>query len=388
MGQQFDCVVVGAGMVGAATALGLARQGRSVALVEPAMPETFRASQLPDLRVSAISAASQRLLEELGAWQAIADMRLQPYRRLAVWEEPQARTEFNAVDINRNHLGHIIENRVVQLGLHQALSDYTNVTWFDAGFAELSMGPGQAAVSLNNGELLTAKLVIGADGAQSRVRQAAGIGTTGWQYRQHALAITVKTQDLAQDITWQQFFPSGPRAFLPLFDGYASLVWYDAPETVQRLEQLSHAQLKQAIMETFPDELVDFEVTDKASFPLTRMHAQHYFSGRTVILGDAAHTINPLAGQGVNLGFKDVGTLLSVVDSIELSEADALEKSLRQFAHKRRPDNLLMMTAMDSFYKTFSNDLALMKALRNAALTLAERSGPIKNQVMRYAMGL
>jgi 2-octaprenyl-3-methyl-6-methoxy-1,4-benzoquinol hydroxylase len=387
--QLFDVIVVGGGMVGSATALGLVRQGLTVALVEQHMPEAFSPQQAPDMRVSALSAASEKLLIELGAWDFIQQMRLCPYRRLAVWEDSDCRTEFNARDIGVTHLGHIVENRVVQLGIHQALRQHQSITWVSNNTIAQIYLTGSPVIEFTGGQQIQAKLLIGADGAQSKVCTAANIGTQGWQYAQQAMGIKIKTCASQSDITWQQFCADGPKAFLPLYDGYASLVWYNSVAQIQRLKSLNKARLKQDIQQHFPAELADFEILDSACFPLTRMHANQYVKGNVLLIGDAAHSINPLAGQGVNLGFKDVGALLDAVqqNSQDLTEFNASSR-LKQYEQVRRRDNLLMMTTMDVIYSAFSNDITPLKMLRNLGLKLADNSGPLKQQVMKYAMGL
>ena len=227
------------------------------------------------------------------------------------------------------------------------------------------------------------------------VREAANIGVQGWQYAQQALGIQIKTYDVQQDITWQQFTPDGPMAFLPLYDGFGSLVWYNSANEIRQLKSLSKEKLKQRIVQHFPADLVDFEVLDVASFPLTRMHANQYFKGSILLIGDAAHTINPLAGQGVNLGFKDVATLLDVIrQELAADEyAGVLEPKnycnwLKRYEETRRRDNLMMMSAMDLLYSLFSNTNTPFILLRNIGLKLANSAGPIKNNAMKYAMGL
>ncbi|MFT4938717.1 MAG: 2-octaprenyl-3-methyl-6-methoxy-1,4-benzoquinol hydroxylase [Paraglaciecola sp.] len=383
--QVFDFCIVGGGMVGAASALGLVKLGFSVALIEPYMPAPFEASKSPDLRVSAISVASEKLLTELGAWQHIVDMRVCPYKRLSVWEKPGCRTDFDCTDIQSSHIGHIIENRVVQLGLHQALDAEPLITWY-CGSKIINITCGQSpALELADGKVIQCKILIGADGANSQVREAAKIGTQGWQYTQQVLAIQINTHAPQQDITWQQFTPNGPLAFLPLYEGYASLVWYHQSDHIRQLKNLSKQKLKEQILLNFPSELGDFEVLEHASFPISRMHAHQYVKGNVVLIGDAAHCINPLAGQGVNLGFKDVAALVDVFNqSAVIDNADILQS----YERKRRRDNLIMMSAMDAIYTTFSSTNLVLNALRNVGLKLANKSGPIKRQVMKYAMGL
>lgn len=386
---MFDVCVVGGGMIGSTVALGLAKQGLSVAIIERKMPIAFESTQAPDMRVSAISQASENLLKGLGAWQYIARMRACPYRRLAVWEEVQSRTEFNAADIHTTHLGHIVENRLIQLGLHQAIAHHSNITWFtNVSIKQINQNQ-PAQIVLVDGTSIDAHLVVAADGANSWVRQSIGIGTQGWQYQQQALGISIKTHASQQDITWQQFSPTGPMAFLPLYDNFASLVWYNSAQSINQFKQLNHSMLKKLLVEHFPSELVDFDILQVAAFELARMHANQYYKDNVVLVGDAAHTINPLAGQGVNLGFKDVSALLTLFDQNNAIDWQAkLPQLLSDYERKRRRENLLMMTTMDALYGVFSNTNPVLSKLRNAGLKIANNAGVLKHHVMKYAMGV
>ncbi|MFA0087265.1 2-octaprenyl-3-methyl-6-methoxy-1,4-benzoquinol hydroxylase [Vibrio sp. 10N.286.49.C2] len=382
--EQFEIVVVGGGMVGAAVAIGFAKQGRSVALVEKFEPKAFDAAQPMDLRVSAISQHSVDLLTQLGAWDEIAAMRTCSYSRLETWEAEECRLRFHAESLGLERLGYIVENRLIQLGLWSQFAQYSNLNVIDSdGLDSISYNGELNTLLLESGRQLETSFVVGADGANSKVRQAAGIGITAWDYRQECMLINVETTLPQQDITWQWFTPSGPRSFLPLCGHQGSLVWYDSPRRIKQLKAMTPKQLKLEIQRCYPAELGEIEVLAHGSFPLTRRHAQQYAKHGCVLVGDSAHTINPLAGQGVNLGFKDVEAL------IRLSEGQALSsKVLSKYELHRRPDNLLMQTGMDVFYKGFSNTLSPLQFARNALLKLAEHSGPIKTQVLRYAMGL
>ncbi|NOI15885.1 2-octaprenyl-3-methyl-6-methoxy-1,4-benzoquinol hydroxylase [Vibrio hepatarius] len=382
--SKYDVAVIGGGMVGAAVAIGFAKQGRSVLVVEGKAPKAFTPEQPMDIRVSAISEHSVEILESLGAWQAISGMRVCPYRRLETWEHPDCRTRFHSDELNMERLGYIVENRLIQLGLWAEFEKYPNLTLRcpeTLQHIEFSATP---QVTLSSGECFTADLVVGADGANSKVRALAGIGITAWDYRQHCMLINVETELPQQDITWQQFNPTGPRSFLPLCGHQGSLVWYDSPKRIKQLCGMSTEQLRQEVLSHFPAELGDVKVLQFGSFPLTRRHAQSYYKQGCVLVGDSAHTINPLAGQGVNLGFKDVEALLDVTEGQQALSMDVL----KLYERKRRPDNLLMQSGMDFFYKSFSNELAPLKLVRNAALKVAEKSGPIKAQVLKYALGL
>lgn len=381
--SRYDVAVIGGGMVGAAVALGFAKQGRQVVVIEGQAPLTYSPEQPMDIRVSAISEHSVDILSKLGAWHHVSKMRVCPYRRLETWEYPDCRTRFHSDELNMERLGYIVENRLIQLGLWAEFGEYPNLTIRCPETLSHIEFDKVSKVTLASGESFEADLVVGADGANSKVRALAGIGVTAWDYRQHCMLINVETELPQQDITWQQFNPSGPRSFLPLCGHQGSLVWYDSPKRIKQLCAMSKDQLRQEVVTHFPAELGDVKVLQFGSFPLTRRHAQTYFKQGCVLVGDSAHTINPLAGQGVNLGFKDVESLLEVTEGKELST-----DLLATYEQKRRPDNLLMQTGMDFFYKGFSNDLAPLKFIRNAALKVAEKSGPIKTQVLKYALGL
>lgn len=388
----YDAVVVGGGMVGAAAAIGLGQLGLKVAVVEAFAPKAYDSEQPLDLRVSAISAASEALLERLGALGGLDSMRKVAYKGLETWEMDGCITRFHSDQIGTSHLGHIVENRLIQLSLWQRMQQLENISLFcPVKISDMSRDPLQdlIEVQLDNGDALQARLLIGADGANSMVRQWANIGITAWDYAQSAMLINIETACAEQDVTWQQFTPSGPRSLLPLPDNNASLVWYDDANRIAQLSQLNNSALKTQIDKYFPERLDrNFSVVDKASFKLTRRHAQTYYRDNLVILGDAAHTINPLAGQGVNLGFKDVDALINTIAG-NLEETNGWWNSqvLAKYQRSRYRDNQLMMSTMDLFYASFSNDILPLKLLRNGALKLANIDSPIKKQVLRYAMG-
>lgn len=390
--RKFDIVVVGAGMIGAATALGLAQEGWRVALLEHQPPALYDAECEPDVRISAISCASVDLLRQLGAWENVLQMRSAPYRKLETWEQNDSNVIFDATSLGLPELGHMVENRVLQLALWQEFARYPNLTLICPTVLQSMQRQHENKmwrVTLKDGAEINTRLIIGADGARSQVRQLAGIGSNGWQYRQSCMLITVKTEQPQQDITWQQFFPSGPRAFLPLFDQWASLVWYDSPARIRQLQSMTMAQLDREIFQAFPARLGKVIPIAAGSFPLTRHHASHYVQEGLVLLGDAAHTINPLAGQGVNLGYRDVDVLLKVLTNAKelLEEWDSLPV-LMCYQRRRMPDNLVMQAGMDFFHTTFSNDLPGLKTVRNLALMAAQRAGGMKNLALKYALGL
>ncbi|MBQ4891474.1 FAD-dependent monooxygenase [Shewanella sp. MMG014] len=392
---QHDVVIVGGGMVGAAVAVGLGQLGLNVAMIEAYQPKAYEPEQALDLRVSAISVASEQLLDRLGVMDTLLSLRHVAYKGLETWEMDDCITRFHADQIDEPHLGYFFENRLIQLCLWQQIETMDNITLYCPNsvsrFERVSSSEAtQVKVSLDSGAELMATLVVGADGANSQVRQWAGIGITGWDYAQSAMLINVATATEQQDVTWQQFTPHGPRSLLPLPGKNASLVWYDSRSRIKQLMQLNPVQLAEQIRQHFPERLdSDFTVIDRGSFPLTRRHAQSYYQDNVVILGDAAHTINPLAGQGVNIGFKDVDVLIATIaDAIGNDKPWWTGSVLQQYQCKRYNDNLLMMSAMDAFYAGFSNNLLPLKLLRNGMLKLANHDNPIKKKVLKYALGL
>ncbi|MFM4755269.1 FAD-dependent monooxygenase [Aeromonas caviae] len=385
--EQCDIAIVGAGMVGAATACLLAAEGLSVRVIETRLPEPYAPEQPLDLRVSAISQASVALLTRAGAWQYLQQMRLCPYRRLETWELDGFATRFDAVDLGLPQLGYIIENRLIQLALLKRMEDFPTIqTHTPAAVTSLRQSADDAVLTLDDGTELQARWVLACDGAESHTRRLAGIGVSRFEYRQHCMLINIDTDFAQEEITWQQFTPSGPRAFLPLPGRHGSLVWYDSPARIRALAAMSNEALAVEVRRHFPSRLGGFTVTDKGSFPLVRRHANDYHAGRVVLLGDAAHTINPLAGQGVNLGFKDVACWAGL-----LGKAGAQWHELAlagRYEGRRRPDNLLMQSGMDLFYGVFSNEIGPLRLARNLALNLADKAGPLKEMALRYALGL
>ncbi|MGR9105624.1 MAG: FAD-dependent monooxygenase [Gammaproteobacteria bacterium] len=390
MNHEVDVLIVGGGMVGAALGCCLGGSGLNVAVIEENLPPAFDPQQEFDLRVSALSIASQTILESVGAWQGVAARRLCPFRRMRVWEAGGS-TEFRAEDIQRSHLGTIVENRLIQLALLEQLEAFDNVRLFcPVATGRIHYDPRNSSIELKDGGQISARLLVGADGGQSRVRQVSGIGVTAWDYRQHALVISVETDYPQQDITWQRFEPTGPQAFLPLPGPHASLVWYHSPDEIRRLRALSDEDLLAEIEHAFPDCLGEvLRIAGRASFPLRRQHAQNYVKSGLALIGDAAHMINPLAGQGVNIGFLDAAALAeTIVTAAKKGRDFASLAVLREYEKNRRRENLLMMTTMDLFYRVFSNEHRPLKLFRNFGLGLADRLGPAKKKVMRYAMGV
>lgn len=388
--QPTEVAVVGGGMVGAAVALGLAQRGFSVTLVEHEAPAPFEADSAPDVRISAISSASVRLLKSLDVWRSVMAMRCHPYRRLETWEWDSAHVTFDAAELKLPELGYMVENRVLQRALWQALQADSSVQIVcPARLSGMTREQGLTRLRFDDGRELPTQLVIGADGANSRIREWSGIGVQGWQYPQSCMLITARCEQAPGDSTWQHFTPTGPHAFLPLFDDWASLVWYDSPARIRQLQAMALPQLASAIHQAFPARLGKITPHACGSFPLVRRHALRYVQSGVALVGDAAHTIHPLAGQGVNLGYRDAEALLEVLGNArERGEAWSDHQVLKRYQNRRRLDNLAMQSGMDLFYAGFSNNLGPLRVIRNLGLMAAERAGVAKRQALKYALGL
>ena len=388
---DFDVIIMGAGMVGAALALALGRQSFRVALVDSRAPQLIWPDEGFDIRVSAITRASQQLFTSLNAWSAMLAERVSPYREMHVWDAGgEGVIHFDSADIGEADLGHIIENRVIIKGLHSALAGLEAVTPFwPATAVNIKRDAEQASLTLADGQVLTGRLLVGADGGRSWVRGQAGISVKGWDYDQTALVTWVKPQQFHRETAWQRFLPSGPLAFLPLGDGYCSIVWSTAPDHARQLQEMTPERFALELQAAFEDTLGPIETMGpRATFPLRCFETQHYVQPHLALVGDAAHTIHPLAGQGVNLGLADVQALVTVLSDARTRRRNIGGQSvLRRYERWRRADNRSMLVAMDVFKRLFSSDHAGLAWLRNMGLNLTDRLGPVKNQIIRQALG-
>ncbi len=392
MDETLEAIIVGGGMVGAAVAAALGQAGMTVTLIEGGGPPEAIAADAPfDLRVSSLNLASQRLLEQVGAWSFIPEARRCPFRHIEASDESEARhVHFSAADLALPDLGHFVENRVIRHALWQRLAELPSVTTLcHASPVALVSGGQQALVELDDGRLLAARLVVGADGAGSRIRELAGIATRDEDYAQRALIINVRTRLPQQDVSWQRFTRDGPQALLPLPGPHASLVWYDSDAATRAREALDDEALRQAIEAAFPTRLGGIEaVLGRASFPIRRRHAERYVRPRLALVGDAAHVIHPLAGQGLNLGLQDAAALSDrVVSAFQAGQDPGGRGPLAGYARTRRPQTLAMITAMETFHHVFTGPAPLRQA-GGAGLAVAERLAGAKRQVMRHALGL
>jgi len=403
-----DVAVVGGGMVGAAAALALARAGFSTALLEARAPAAWDADAEVDLRVVGLAPSSVMLLDELGVWTSIREARAGPYSHMHVWDtESGAAIDFDAHSEGRDRLGYIVENNLVQWMLWQAL-DAAQGCASAAGAG--SAGAAAAGVrrlcpaevhgfearedriqlELASGGTLTAALLVAADGAASPLRQLAGIGTRGRDYAQRAVVAHVTTERPHEDTAWQRFLPGGPLALLPLADGRSSIVW-SLPEAEARRVLALDGQ-------AFLDELgvaSDFRLgrivaaTPRAAFPLKLQLAERYQADRFVLLGDAAHAVHPLAGQGVNLGLRDVAELRdTLIDARAAGRDIGAAHVLRRYARRRRSADTLDALGFDALARIYAWQSPVLVAARGMGVRLLDRLAPLKRKLSEHAAGL
>ncbi len=383
--------IVGSGMVGGALACALALQGFRVTVIEAQAPQSQWPAAEVDLRVSALSRASQRILENLGVWSRMEELRVSAYREMHVWDaQGSGSIHFSAADLGEPDLGHIVENRVTQLALWERLRGLENVEIICPETLQgLELGRAHPVLSLRGGRRVEAELVVGADGGRSAVRALAGIQTRGWLYDQHALVANVRPARSHGETAWQRFMHRGPLAMLPLNDGRCSIVWSTSPQHAQELLALDDERFCRALREASEGILGEIEGTGpRATFPLALRHAESYVRSGLALVGDAAHSVHPLAGQGVNLGFLDAATLADTLLAARAARRKlGAVATLRRYERSRKGDNLAMLALMDGFKRLFSNDLLGLRLLRNLGLNLADASGPVKRELMRRAMG-
>lgn len=367
-----------------------------ICVLEHKLPEAFNtddSNTTPyDLRVSALSIASQRMLEKVGAWDGIVARRACVYKRLSVWDgEKNGRTDFDANDIQESHLGHIVENRVIQLSLLDRIATLENVKIMSpAKMARYQQTKDGVEVTLEDDTKINAKLIVGADGANSMVRRLAGITIDKKEYPQHALVANIETELPQQDITWQRFVATGPQAFLPLCGHQGSIVWYHTKDEIDALKALSNDAFMERLQHTFPDSLGTVKaINARGAFPIAKAHAQDYIAARVALVGDAAHTVHPLAGQGVNIGLLDAEALAEVVVKAAVKERDIGSHAvLRRYQRMRYGDNQIMIAALDSIYEAFKPRSELVQQVRSASLNIVNKVSPLKHSLMRVAMGL
>ena len=386
-----DVAIVGAGMVGAALALALAKEGFDVAVIESRPPAPWQAADEVDLRVVALAASSIDLFGRLDVWTAISTVRASAYRRMQVWDAlAPGSLSFEAADEGAATLGYIVENRLIQSVLWQALQRNPQITLrCPARVVATEVDTDRRPLVFDDGSRLAAQLVVAADGAESALRELAGIKTYDRDYAQRAIVGHVATERPHEATAWQRFLPGATLAFLPLADGRSSIVWSLPDADAARVLELDDATFRAELGAAFDFRLGAITATTRrAAFPLRMKIAERYIAPRFAAIGDAAHVVHPLAGQGVNLGLRDVAELAAALTSAKNAKRDfASEYTLRRFERRRRSDNALAAHAFDAIQRGFGSDSEALAALRGAGLATVERFAPLKRFFARRAAG-
>lgn len=386
MSNFYDVVIVGGGMVGATLAVALARESSlRIALVEAHLPEPVEAHTPYDLRVSALTRSSEIILLNLGIWSQLPAERVSAFTDMRVWETSQSELHFNSADMGEPWLGHLLENRLLQSTSLAQCQQLPNVSIISPA-KPVAYEPHQ--ITLDNGSILEARLIVAADGAQSLLREWAGIKLKGWPYQQKGLVCTITTQHMHQHTAWQRFLPEGPLALLPLPKLHqCSIVWSLSNTSADRLLSLPEAEFIGELNEACQEKLGKItKISERAAFPLQLQHADSYIQPGLALVGDAAHIIHPLAGQGVNIGLLDAATLADVVLHAHQHGRDIGSlHTLQKYQRQRHADNLLMQFSMDMFKRVFTSNLPPLKWLRQCGLRGVNHSRWLKNLFMHQA---
>lgn len=389
-GGPLDVAVVGGGMAGAAAALALARAGFAVALVDAREPAAWRVEDDVDLRVVGLAPSSVLLLDALGAWAAIRDARASGYERMAVWDaETGATLHFDAADQGRDVLGYIVENTLVQSVLWRALEDAGVQCLVPAAVVGYTEREDRAQLELDDGRHIAARVVVAADGVDSPLRAMVGIDTHGHDYAQRGVVAHVATAHPHERTAWQRFLPTGPLALLPLGDGRSSLVWTLPDAEAERVMGLDDDAFRDALGVASDFRLGPIlSVSRRAAFPLRLRLADRYQAGRVVLLGDAAHAVHPLAGQGVNLGLRDVEALRDTLVSARDAGRDiGASHVLRRYARRRGSANGIDAWSFDALGRIYGWTSPPLVAARGLGMRLVNALAPLKRPLARHAAG-
>jgi 2-octaprenyl-6-methoxyphenol hydroxylase len=392
---DMDIAIIGGGLNGTALALALGSTGLSVTLFDAA-PQTTRSDDAFDGRATAIAAGSRNMLRALGVWERLGED-AQPIHDILVTDGRVSEgagtsfLHFDHTEVGDEPFGHLVENRHIRRALFEAISEQSTVEHrHPVRVRSLDRSAAMATLALEDGSTATARLAIACDGRSSPTAQAAGIRYAGWDYPQKGLVCTVEHAEPHGGVAHEYFLPSGPFAILPLTGNRSSLVWTEKTAVAEAAMGLDDAGFEGEVVRRFGQFLGDVKVTGpRWSYPLSLSLAYEYCAPRLALVGDAAHGVHPIAGQGLNLGFKDAAALTQVlVEAARRGEDIGALDVLKRYERWRRFDNAAMGLGMDAINRLFSNDLTPVRALRGMGLDIVNRIGPARRFFMRQAAGL
>lgn len=398
---DFDIVIVGGGAVGSVAACLMAQivnnsdKQLKIAVVEAQLPSAFDPSQV-DPRVAAVTEKTRLIFEQIGIWQKVVDKRACAYKAMNVWDaEGTGRITFDCQQVQQPNLGHIVENSALVSTLMEHIQHQPNIELFcPANIFDYRLQQNGIRLTLDNHVELSAQLLIAADGANSMVREHFRFATKQWDYGQHAIVTTITTENSNQLTAWQRFMPTGPLALLPLVDKdsahYCSIVWSQDSQEAKRLMALDDKAFCKELSRASEHCLGEvLKIEKRFLIPLRQSHATDYVMPRVALIGDAAHSIHPLAGQGANLGFSDAQVLATEIAKAHARDLDLGDIIvLKRYQRLRKPENLATMAAMEGFKRLFGAQNSTLRLVRNYGLSAINGLGAIKNKLIKQAMGL
>lgn len=390
---DYDVLIIGAGIVGLTAALALCESNLRIAILDRQMPVLAKNLSKIEQRVSAIAPVTINIFHALGIWHEIKSLRTSPYQKMFVWDENgSGQIHFDSADVGATELGYIIENNLIQSSLLTQLNKHSAITWLcPALLKEIQLLENFALITLEDGQQITSKLLVGADGAISQVRELVGIRAVEWDYGHASLVATVQTELSHKKTAWQRFLTTGPLAFLPLNNHHhCSIVWSTNPDEAKQLQNMDMAEFEQKLITSFENRLGKIKLLgERQIFPLRMRHAKQYTLNRLALIGDAAHSIHPLAGQGLNIGILDAVCLAEVIAQAKMKNRDfGAHYILRRFERWRKGKNLSMIATVELFKRFFGLQSPPLQWLRNSGLNMVDKSTFLKSCIMNQAMWL
>ena len=389
--QHVDIAIVGGGIVGLTLAAALKKSELNIAVIDKKASHQPLAEK-PTARVSAINQANIAALQQLDVWEHVQQDRASAYTHMHVWDKDSfGDIHFACDEMGSDTLGVIMENQALVNGLSDAVSAQPNVQLVTAGIERVLAGPNQTMLMLDNNDAISCRLLVGADGGNSYVRKQAGFPITFKDYEHTAIVANIRTKEPHNKVARQAFTPTGPLALLPMADPHVcSIVWSESPDAAGALMSMDDTDFCNALSAASNSVLGTASLeTQRVSFPLTMRYAREWAKNGVVLVGDAAHTIHPLAGQGANLGMQDALALAELLMQLEAQNKDiGLHKHLRPYERSRKTEAMKMIAAMDGFKFLFDGDDPIKKLIRGIGLTATNKLDVVKNAFVSHAMGL